>query len=242
MHAVDHVSLFVRCGETLGVVGESGSGKSTVARCITRLLDPTSGSIRIEDVELAGLHEAELRTYRKNVQMVFQDPFRSLNPRRKIWASIAEGPMNYGMSETAARAKALELIRLVGLPPAALQRYPHQFSGGQRQRIAIARALAMEPKLLIADETVSALDVSVQAQVLDLLDNVRRQFDLAILFITHDLRVAAQVCDRIAVMKAGRIVEQGATADVFAAPRHEYTKSLFDAAPGRMFDFLRPSG
>jgi peptide/nickel transport system ATP-binding protein len=237
VHAVDRVSLTIRRGETLGVVGESGSGKSTLARCIIRLIDPSSGSIRVDGVELAGLPEARLRACRQNIQMVFQDPFRSLNPRRKIGDSIIEGPMNFGMSEAAARASARDLIGLVGLPPRALERYPHQFSGGQRQRIAIARALAMEPKLLIADEAVSALDVSVQARVLDLLDNVRRQFDLAMLFITHDLRVAAQICDRIAVMKDGRIVEQGPTAEVFAAPRHEYTRSLFEAAPGHAFDF-----
>ncbi len=237
VHAVDRVSLTIRRGETLGVVGESGSGKSTLARCIIRLIDPSSGSIRVDGVELAGLPEARLRACRKSIQMVFQDPFRSLNPRRKIGDSIVEGPMNFGLSEAAARARARDLIGLVGLSPRALERYPHQFSGGQRQRIAIARALAMEPKLLIADEAVSALDVSVQAQVLDLLDNVRRQFDLAMLFITHDLRVAAQICDRIAVMKDGRIVEQGATAEVFAAPRHEYTRKLFEAAPGHAFDF-----
>jgi peptide/nickel transport system ATP-binding protein len=171
------------------------------------------------------------------VQIVFQDPYRSLNPRRTVGASIIEGPMNFGLAEDAAKARAGRLMALVGLSPDALDRYPHQFSGGQRQRIAIARALAMEPQLLIADEPVSALDVSVQAQVLKLLDDVRRRFDLAVLFITHDLRVAAQVCDRIAVMQKGIVVEQGATAEMFAAPKHEYTRALFDAAPGRAVEF-----
>jgi peptide/nickel transport system ATP-binding protein len=171
------------------------------------------------------------------VQIVFQDPYRSLNPRRTVGASIVEGPVNFGLGRQLATERARELMRLVGLPPDALSRYPHQFSGGQRQRIAIARALAMEPHLLIADEAVSALDVSVQAQVLKLLDDVRKRFDLAILFITHDLRVALQVCDRIAVMLRGVVVEQGPTAEVFGAPRHEYTRALFEAAPGRHEQF-----
>jgi peptide/nickel transport system ATP-binding protein len=167
------------------------------------------------------------------VQIVFQDPYRSLNPRRTVGASIVEGPVNFGLAAAEAMNRARRLMTLVGLSPDALGRYPHQFSGGQRQRIAIARALAMEPQLLIADEPVSALDVSVQAQVLQLIDDVRRRFDLAILFITHDLRVAAQVCDRIAVMQRGVVVEEGPTVDVFAAPKHEYTRALFEAAPGR---------
>src|SRR5262249_23632240 len=181
----------------------------------------------------AHLPESRLRPHRRNVQIVFQDPYRSLNPRRTVGASIVEGPMNFGLAADAAKARAGRLMTLVGLSPDALDRYPHQFSGGQRQRIAIARALAMEPQLLIADEPVSALDVSVQAQVLKLLDDVRRRFELAVLFITHDLRVAAQICDRIAVMQKGVVVEQGATAEVFAAPQHPYTRALFDAAPGK---------
>jgi peptide/nickel transport system ATP-binding protein len=171
------------------------------------------------------------------VQIVFQDPYRSLNPRRTVGAAIAEGPGNYGMAPAAARAKARELMRLVQLDPDAVDRYPHQFSGGQRQRICIARALAMEPDLLVADEAVSALDVSVQAQVLALLDDVRQQLGFAMLFITHDLRVAAQVCDRVAVMTRGRVVETGPTAAVFAAPQDPYTKALLAAAPGRGFAF-----
>ncbi|HRD76197.1 MAG TPA: ABC transporter ATP-binding protein, partial [Hyphomicrobiaceae bacterium] len=235
VHAAADVNIEVRRGETLGIVGESGSGKSTVARCIARLIDPTSGELRVEGREIARVPESELRPYRRTIQIVFQDPYRSLNPRRTVGASIVEGPINFGQTPDAALQRARELMTLVGLRPDALDRYPHQFSGGQRQRICIARALAMEPKLLIADEAVSALDVSVQAQVLALLDDVRKRFDLAVLFITHDLRVAAQVCDRIAVMKSGRVVEHGATKDIFARPQHDYTKALFEAAPGRGF-------
>ena len=181
--------------------------------------------------------ERLLRPHRKDIQIVFQDPYRSLNPRRTVGASIIEGPMNYGLGHAEAVKRARDLMSLVGLSPDALDRFPHQFSGGQRQRIAIARALAMEPKVLIADEAVSALDVSVQAQVLKLLDDVRIKFDLAVLFITHDLRVAAQICDRIAVMQKGIVVEQGATEAIFANPQHPYTKALFEAAPGRGFAF-----
>jgi peptide/nickel transport system ATP-binding protein len=235
--AAQAVDLEVRRGETVGVVGESGSGKSTVARCIARLLQPTSGAIRIGDIDVARLSEGRLRRHRRRVQIVFQDPYRSLNPRRTVGASIIEGPVNFGLDEAEARKRATRLMTLVGLSPDALDRYPHQFSGGQRQRIAIARALAMEPQLLIADEAVSALDVTVQAQVLRLLDDVRQRFDLAVLFITHDLRVAAQICDRIAVMQSGVVVEQGATADVFAAPKHPYTRALLEAAPGRTVEF-----
>jgi peptide/nickel transport system ATP-binding protein len=237
VRAADNVDITVRRGETVGIVGESGSGKTTVARCVARLIEPTSGVIRIGDVDVAHLSESRLRPHRRNVQIVFQDPYRSLNPRRTVGASIIEGPVNFGLSETEAKSRASRLMALVGLSPDALDRYPHQFSGGQRQRIAIARALAMEPTLLIADEPVSALDVSVQAQVLKLLDDVRQRFDLAVLFITHDLRVAAQICDRVAVMQRGVVVEQGPTAEVFAAPKHEYTRALFEAAPGRNAQF-----
>ena len=235
--AVKDVNLQVRRGETLGVVGESGSGKSTVARCIARLIEPTGGAILIEGADVARLGARALRPHRKRVQIVFQDPYRSLNPRRTVGAAITEGPMNFGMAESEAATRARNLMRLVGLDPDALARFPHQFSGGQRQRICIARALAMEPELLVADEPVSALDVSVQAQVLELIDDVRKRFNLAVLFITHDLRVAAQVCDRIAVMHKGEVVEEGTTAAVFAAPKHAYTRALFDSAPGRHFEF-----
>jgi len=237
VRAAESVDITVRRGETVGIVGESGSGKSTVARCIARLIEPTSGAIRIGNVDVAHLPERSLRPHRRHVQIVFQDPYRSLNPRRTVGASIIEGPVNFGLATADAVNRARRLMALVGLSPDALDRYPHQFSGGQRQRVAIARALAMEPQLLIADEPVSALDVSVQAQVLKLLDDVRQRFELAVLFITHDLRVAAQVCDRIAVMQRGVVVEQGPTAELFAAPKHEYTRALFEAAPGRHAGF-----
>jgi len=180
-----------------------------------------------------------LRELRRKIQIIFQDPYRSLNPRRTVGQSIVEGPMNYGQSAADALARARKLMELVRLDPEALDRFPHQFSGGQRQRICIARALAMEPELLIADEAVSALDVSVQAQVLRLLGDIRDKLNLAMLFITHDLRVAAQVCDDVAVMSKGQIVEYGPVKQVFGAPQHAYTQALFEAAPGRHFDFAK---
>jgi len=231
--AVDGMQLQVDEGEVVGIVGESGSGKTTVARSIARLVAPSSGQILIDGDDWAKLTEHTLRPRRKKVQIVFQDPYRSLNPRRTVGASVIEGPMNYGAGRQACMDRARELMQLVGLQPDALSRYPHQFSGGQRQRIAIARALALEPEILIADEAVSALDVSVQAQVLKLLDDVRQKFGLAVLFITHDLRVAAQICDRIAVMQNGVVVEEGRTVEIFANPKHAYTRALFAAAPGR---------
>ncbi len=233
VRAVDRVDLTLRRGETLGIVGESGSGKSTVARCVARFVDPTGGAILIDGEDIAALPREKLRDVRRRVQMIFQDPYRSLNPRRTVGQSIVEGPMNYGLSRAEAMKRARELVETVGISGNALDRYPHQFSGGQRQRLCIARALAMEPELLIADEAVSALDVSVQAQVLTLLEDIRDRFNLAMLFITHDLRVAARLCDRIAVMQRGRVVETGATAEIFAAPHHEYTRALFAAIPGR---------
>ncbi len=231
--AAQHVDLTVRRGETLGIVGESGSGKSTVARCVMRLIDPTSGEILIDGENIASLREGQLRSHRRDIQIVFQDPYRSLNPRRTVGQSIVEGPVNFGLDHAAATARAGELMQVVGLSADALDRFPHQFSGGQRQRICIARALVMEPEILIADEAVSALDVSVQAQVLDLLDDVRKRFELAMLFITHDLRVAAQICDRIMVMNKGEVVETGPTASVYADPQHAYTRALLAAAPGK---------
>ncbi|HEV8502053.1 MAG TPA: ABC transporter ATP-binding protein, partial [Casimicrobiaceae bacterium] len=227
------VGLVLRRGEVLGLVGESGSGKSTVARSIARLIEPTSGAIDLDGTDIAHLGVAALRPLRRKLQIVFQDPYRSLDPRRPVGESIIEGPLNYGVARDAALARARELLDLVQLPANALLRYPHEFSGGQRQRLCIARALALEPEVLIADEPVSALDVSVQARVLALLADIRDRFDLAILFITHDLRVAAQLCDRIAVMQRGRIVETGATREVFAHPRHPWTQALFAAVPGR---------
>lgn len=242
VRAADDVSIEIRRGETLGIVGESGSGKSTVARCIARLIQSTDGKILLAGQDIANMPSGQLRSLREKVQIVFQDPYRSLNPRRSVGLSIVEGPMNYGMSRVDAMARARELMELVQLDPEVLDRYPHQFSGGQRQRICIARALAMNPELLIADEAVSALDVSVQAQVLDLLEDIRERLHLAMLFITHDLRVAAQVCDVVAVMSKGKVVEYGLAAEVFRDPQHEYTKALFDAAPGRHFNFARQAG
>jgi peptide/nickel transport system ATP-binding protein len=234
--AVD-VDLDIRRGETLGIVGESGSGKSTVARCIARLIDPSEGKVFLGDTEIATMSAGKLRPHRRKVQIVFQDPYRSMNPRITIGDSIIEGPMNFGLSKGEALARARKLMETVRLDPNSLDRYPHQFSGGQRQRICIARALAMEPELLIADEAVSALDVSVQKQVLELLDEIRQRLNLAVLFITHDLRVAAQICDFVAVMSKGRVVEYGSAEQVFGSPKDDYTKALFAAAPGRNWEF-----
>ncbi len=239
--AAADVDLDIRRGETLGIVGESGSGKSTVARCIARLIDPTEGRIYLGDTEIATMSARKLRPHRRRVQIVFQDPYRSMNPRITVGESIIEGPMNFGLSRDEALARARSLMETVRLDPNSLDRYPHQFSGGQRQRICIARALAMEPELLIADEAVSALDVSVQKQVLQLLDEIRVRLNLAVLFITHDLRVAAQICDYVAVMSKGRVVEYGSAEQVFGSPKDEYTKALFAAAPGRNWDFGKAS-
>jgi peptide/nickel transport system ATP-binding protein len=233
VRAVDGVDLSLFKGQTLGIVGESGSGKSTAARCVARLIEPTGGQVLLDGQDIAGLQEGALHPYRRRIQVVFQDPYRSLNPRRTVGDAIIEGPLNYGTSRTEALERARGLLDTVGLDPNALDRYPHQFSGGQRQRIAIARALAMQPEILIADEAVSALDVSVQAQVLELLEQIRDRFGISILFITHDLRVAARLCDRIMVMQRGKVVEFADTAALFANPQHDYTKQLFAALPGR---------
>jgi peptide/nickel transport system ATP-binding protein len=230
--AADDVTLTLRKGRTLGIVGESGSGKSTVARCIVRLIDPTSGGIRLVGREISELSRRLLRPHRQRIQMIFQDPYRSLNPRITTGESIAEGPINYGVPREKALARARELLELVGLPADAVSRYPHQ-----RQRIAIARALALDPAVLVADEAVSALDVSVQAQVLELLDEIQKRLGIALLFITHDLRVAAQICDDVAVMQNGRVVEQGPAAEILTNPQQPYTRSLLEAAPGRGWDF-----
>ncbi len=226
VHALKGASLSVRRGETLGIIGESGSGKSTLARCITDLIEPSSGTVSMVSTD-------RNRAFRQRIQMVFQDPFRSLNPRRTVGQSIIEGPTNFGAGKGEALARARELMQLVGLEPNAIDRFPHQFSGGQRQRVSIARALAMEPDVLVADEAVSALDVSVQAQVLRLIDDIQKRFNLAILFITHDLRVAAQICDRLIVMHRGEVVEEGTVASIFANPGHPYTRELLASIPGR---------
>lgn len=240
-HAVADVGFTLRKGETLGVVGESGSGKSTLGRCITRAHTPTSGRIVFDGVDIAGLSGKALRAVRRRVQMVFQDPYRSLNPRRRILHALIEGPVESGVDRKTACARAAELMALVGLPADGLQRYPHQFSGGQRQRICIARALAMEPDLIVADEAVSALDVSVQAQVLELFEDLQKRLGFAMIFITHDLRVAAQVCDRIGVMQKGRLLELGPVRQVIHAPRHPYTRHLFDSLPGRVGQAAQPA-
>jgi peptide/nickel transport system ATP-binding protein len=230
--ALDDVSLVLRRGETLGLVGESGSGKSTLARALTCLTPADSGEVLLGGEALARLSRRRLRPYRRRMQMVFQDPYASLDPRQRVGDIIAEGPLIHGMGRAATRARVTDLLTLVGLEAAAAGRYPHEFSGGQRQRIGIARALALQPEILVADEPVSALDVSVQAQVLQLLADIKGKLGLSMLFVTHDLRVALQVCDRIAVMRAGRIVEIGEAAMVHAAPKHPYTRALFAAVPG----------
>lgn len=236
VHAVKDVSVELRRGETLGIVGESGSGKSTLARCIIRLLDSDNGKIMIGNVDLRTLNRAEMRPWRAKIQMVFQDPFASLNPRIKVGQIIAQGPIIQGASREEAEAHTRELLGIVGLDERAFNRFPHEFSGGQRQRIGIARALALNPEILVADEPVSALDVSIQAQILKLLDEIRERMNLSMLFITHDLRVAAQVCDRLAVMRYGEIVETGATGEIFDAPQHSYTRDLLAAVPGQNWD------
>ncbi|MDB4837833.1 ABC transporter ATP-binding protein [Marinomonas sp.] len=230
--AADDVSFELHRGETLGLVGESGSGKSTVSRCVVRLLNSDSGKIRLNGSEIQSLGTKELAPFRKRIQMVFQDPYASLNPRKTIGQIIADGPIAQGMPRKDAFAKATELLALVELPIAAIDRYPHEFSGGQRQRVGIARALAHDPEVLVADEAISALDVSVQAQILDLIETLKKRLNLAVLFVVHDLRVAAQVCDRVIVMQKGKIVEMGDTRQVFESPAHDYTKSLIASIPG----------
>ena len=229
--ALQEASLRLRAGETVGIVGESGSGKSTFARCILRLIDPTSGDIHWGEDNIAAWPESRLRPVRHRVQVVFQDPNRSLNPRLTIGQSLMEGARNFGQSASQAEQFGRELLHQMRLPEGAWQRYPSQFSGGQRQRIALARALACRPDVLVADEAVSALDVSVQAQILDLLREVQARMGLGVLFITHDLRVAAQLCDQVIVMHQGQMVERGATALLYAQPQHAYTRTLLESAP-----------
>jgi peptide/nickel transport system ATP-binding protein len=231
--ALDDVSVSIRRGETVGLVGESGSGKSTLAQCVIRLVEPDRGDVTIAGGAFTGLAGAALREARARVQIVFQDPYTALDPRQTAGAAIAEGPMIHGLSKAEAGDRARQLIEAVGLDASAAARFPHEFSGGQRQRICIARALAVEPDLLIADESVSALDVSVQAQILDLLAQMQARLGFGMLFITHDLRVASRICDRIAVMQAGRIVEQAEPVKLFSDPEQPYTRELLAAVPGR---------
>jgi len=233
--AADSVDLVLNRGDTLAVVGESGSGKSTLARMILRLIESDGGTIRFDGASVREMKGEALRQYRRKVQIVFQDPYSSLDPRLKIGESIARGPMAFGASREEAVATATRWLEKVGIGAHALNRFPHEFSGGQRQRICIARALALDPLCLIADEAVSALDVSVQAQVLRLLADLKAEMGLSMLFITHDLRVAREIADRIVVMQNGRIVEQAPAAELFGAPQADYTRRLLDAVPGRDF-------
>jgi peptide/nickel transport system ATP-binding protein len=235
--AAKDVALTVRRGEIAGVVGESGSGKSTVARCVVRLIEPSAGAIFLKDEDIVQVSSVQMRLRRTRVQMIFQDPYRSLNPRRQVGDSLIKGLVNFGVANAEAREQAAQALELVGLGRDVMQRYPHQFSGGQRQRLCIARAVVMEPDLLVADEAVSALDVSVQDQVLKLLEEIRARTGVAILFITHDLRVAAQICDSIVVMQKGCVVESGPASRVLTAPQQAYTRELIEAAPGRDWDF-----
>ncbi|MFH8786140.1 dipeptide ABC transporter ATP-binding protein [Streptomyces roseoverticillatus] len=230
--AVDDVSLTVRAGETVGVVGESGSGKTTLGRMLVRLLEPTGGRLSYRGRDIGGMKERELRAFRSELQMVFQDPVSSLNPRRSIGESIADPLRAAGkLDDAAIVARVRELLERVGLDPASYHRYPHEFSGGQRQRVGIARALAPEPKLIVCDEPVSALDVTTQAQVVRLLGELQRDLGLALVFIAHDLAVVRQVSDRLVVMRGGRIVEEGPADTVYERPAHAYTKGLLAAVP-----------
>mgnify|MGYP001331254911 CR=1 FL=1 len=234
--AVDDVSFDIYKGETLGVVGESGCGKSTTGRTVLQLYKPTSGSVTFEGKELTTMGGDELRKMRRRMQMIFQDPYASLNPRMSVGNIIAEPLRVHKVYDNKDEMMGYveDLMQKVGLNPYYVNRYPHEFSGGQRQRIGIARALALEPKILVADEPVSALDVSIQAQVLELFQRLREELGLSMVFITHDLRVTAQVCDEIAVMKSGEGDEYGPTARIFADPQHEYTQLLLASAPGQL--------
>ena len=232
--AVDDVSLELAAGETLAIVGESGSGKTTLARMLLRLIEPDSGELLIEGRDFLAARGAELRALRREMQMVFQDPFASLDPRMRVGAIVGE-PLEIHeprLGRAERRSRVVEMLRAAGLGEEALARYPHEFSGGQRQRIGIARALVLRPRLVIADEPVSALDVSVGAQILELLQNLQRDFALTYLLISHSLPVVAQLATRIAVMQGGRIVETGPAAQILSAPAHPYTRSLIAAIPG----------
>ena len=234
IHALDDVAVSVRRGSTLAVVGESGSGKSTLARCLLQLQPLDAGEVYFEGSNLAGLSGSELRAARRHLQMVFQDPFASLNPRMKVGEIVGEGLLIHHMGNAAERRdRVVRMMERVGLSQADMQKYPHEFSGGQRQRIGIARALVLEPRLVVCDEPVSALDVSIQAQILLLLKELQQEMGLSYLFISHDLRVVRHMADEIAVMHRGRVVEQGDVAQIYADPQQEYTRKLLNSIPGQ---------
>ena len=232
VRAVDDVSFDIRRGEVLGLVGESGSGKSTIGRSVVKLHDPTAGEVVFEGVDLAPLSARAMRPYRRHLQIIFQDPSASLNPRRRVGDALGEALSTHGLHPGPARAERIaELLRLVGLAPAHAQRFPHEFSGGQRQRIGIARALAVEPRFIVADEPVSALDVSIQAQVVNLLSDLRDRFGLTMLFISHDLDLVEYLCDRIVVLYLGKVMEIAPARTLYRTPRHPYTQALLAASP-----------
>ena len=232
VRAVDDVSFEIRKGEVLGLVGESGSGKSTIGRCVLKLLDPTAGEVVFEGVDLAPLSTRAMRPYRRHLQIIFQDPYASLNPRRRVGDALSEALSTHCLHRGPARATRIaELLRLVGLAPEHARRFPHEFSGGQRQRIGIARALAVEPRFIVADEPVSALDVSIQAQVINLLSDLRERFGLTMLFISHDLDIVEYLCDRIVVLYLGKVMEIAPAEALYLKPLHPYTQALLAASP-----------